>query len=224
VQDAQLHMASIWESAVSGKRSVRFSSDRVASGASTGATKLVNAMSVVSLLGIIACYTMLLTRRSKESARRCIRCGRPFCHHCKSAHEAKEYCSQCLHLFVLGDGLEPGTKQRKLFEVERYERRWKRIRKSFSIFMPGSGQLLRGKTALGLTLIACWIAAVIAAQPVALFPVERVTGVDLQSSIFLSTGSVPTAFGAEPLAFIAILLLLPIWLVGNLWKRKGWAS
>jgi tetratricopeptide (TPR) repeat protein len=224
VQDATLQMASIWESAVGGTRSVRFSSERTASAGAVGVPKLVNSISVVSLLGILACYTMLIVSRGKESARRCIRCGRPFCHHCKSARDAKEYCSQCLHLFVLGDGLEPGTKQRKLFEVERYEKRWKRLRKLSSIVLPGAGQLLRGKTALGLLLIVCWIGAVIAAQPIVLYPVEKLIGVDLQAPVFLSAGSVPAAFGGNPLAFVAFVVLLPIWLVGNLWRRKRWVA
>ena len=225
VQDATLHMASIWESAVGGTRSVRFSSEIAASGASVGAPRLINAISVVSLLGIIACYAMLLLRRGKVSARRCIRCGRAFCHHCKSSRDdAKEYCSQCMHLFVLGDGLEPGTKQRKLFEVERYEKRWKRLRILFSVVLPGAGQMLKGKTGLGLVLIVVWIAAVIAAQPVVLFPFERWIGADLHASVFLSSDSVPVVYGTSPLAFVALLLLLPIWLVGNLWQRKRWVT
>jgi hypothetical protein len=217
-------MASIWESAIAGKRTVGFSSDRAVSGAPAGAPELVNTISVVSFLGVLACFGTLILSRGKESARRCIRCGRPFCHHCKSAHEAKEYCSQCLHLFVLGDGLEPGTKQRKLFEVERYETRWRRLRRSFSVVLPGAGQLLRGKTVLGLILIVCWIAALIAAQPIVLLPVERFAGIDLQASVFLSAGTVPVAYGSNPLAFVALLGLLPIWLVGNVWRRKGWVG
>jgi hypothetical protein len=129
-----------------------------------------------------------------------------------------------MHLFVLGDGLEPGTKQRKLFEVERYEKRWQRIRALFSVVMPGTGQLLKGNTGLGLILMIVWIAAVIAARPVALVPVERLLGADLQASVFLSSSSVPVVYGADPLAFVALLALLPIWLVGNLWRRKRWVA
>jgi hypothetical protein len=84
--------------------------------------------------------------------------------------------------------------------------------------------MLKGKTGLGLILIVVWIAAVIAAQPVVLFPFERWIGADLHASVFLSSDSVPVVYGTNPLAFVALLLLLPIWLVGNLWQRKRWAT
>jgi hypothetical protein len=217
-------MASIWESAVGGRRTVRFSAEPEVAGIGHGGLKLFNSISLVCVLGLALSYALLLRGRGADPARRCIRCGRPFCRHCKSSKDAKEYCSQCVHLFVLGDGLEPGTKQRKLFEVERYERRWKRMRKLSSVVLPGAGQLLRGKTAVGLGLMVLWFAAVICAQPALLAPFERLLGADLQARVFLSPGGVPVAFGTEPLAVVAWIGLLPIWLVGNLWRRKRWVT
>ena len=71
---------------------------------------------------------------------RCIRCGRPFCSLCKSRPgEGHEYCSQCLHLFVLGDGLAAETKTRKLYEVERHEPLDAPARRLASSLLPGAG-------------------------------------------------------------------------------------
>ena len=45
--------------------------------------------------------------RKRSSARRCIRCGDPFCGVCKRSTEGHEYCTPCLHLYVLGESLAP---------------------------------------------------------------------------------------------------------------------
>jgi tetratricopeptide (TPR) repeat protein len=224
VLDATLHMASIWESAVGGTQTLRFAPPGNSPALAGRIPSLFNAISVVSLLGLGACLTLAFLTRRQEPARRCIRCGRAFCHHCKSAREAKEYCSQCLHLFVLGDGLEPGTKQRKLFEIECYERRWRRVRKISTVVLPGAGQLLRGRTAWGLALVVLWLAGIIAARPAWLGSVGGLIGADPHASAFLRAGDVPVVYGANPLAFVALLALPVLWLIGNLWRRKRWAT
>ena len=100
------------------------------------------------------------------AARRCIRCGRPFCHYCKSGREGREYCSQCLHLYVLGDGLAPETKTRKLYEVERHERCTRRgAAAGLRVAARARRSCCAGGPAWGVLLLLAWLAALVAWQP-----------------------------------------------------------
>src|SRR5262249_42668361 len=129
-----------------------------------GLRPLLNPLTGASLAALLACLVLAFSTQ-RDPARRCIRCGRPFCPACKSQREAHEYCSQCVHLFVLGDGLAPQTKMRKMYEVERHDRRTRRMRRLVSLVLPGSAQLLRGRTGAGVLLLVIWMAALIAWQP-----------------------------------------------------------
>ncbi|NIM63843.1 MAG: hypothetical protein GTO30_20005, partial [Acidobacteria bacterium] len=81
------------------------------------AAGLANPVGIGSLGALLACFALWFMLRGGAPARRCIRCGNPFCGQCKHTTEGHEYCTQCLHLFVLGDGLAPETKIKKMYEV-----------------------------------------------------------------------------------------------------------
>lgn len=220
VADATLRMESVWEAALAVGQANDAPAARLADSEKQSlARRLINPVSIVSLTVLLACGFALILTRGGEPARRCIRCGRPFCQYCKSSREGHEYCSQCLHLFVLGDGLAPETKTRKLYEVERHERISRGGRLLISLVMPGTAQLLRGRAGRGSLLVLLWLAALLAWQPVGLLPLERFVGLDLPLYL-LATRSVPTAYDLQPLAIFAVMLMVLTWFVGNAWRWR----
>ena len=221
VEDAWIRVGSVWRAALEGRPLRATLGNESAAGYWQPLPRqFLNGVSVVSLLCVVACGgTMMLF--GGRTARRCIRCGRPFCHRCRSGREGQEYCSQCLHLFVIGDGLAPETKTRKLYEVERYERSIRRGRKVSSLILPGASHLLRGIAGRGCLLIFLWVLALLAWKPALLSPLERYAGLDFHLSA-LRGGAVPAAFSMEPSAVLALIAAVVVWLVGNawIWRRR----
>ena len=221
VEDAGIRVGSVWRAALEGRPlSATLGNEPAAGYWQPLPRQFLNGVSVVSLLCLVACGgTMMLF--GGRTARRCIRCGRPFCHRCRSGREGQEYCSQCLHLFVIGDGLAPETKTRKLYEVERYERSIRRGRKVSSLILPGASHLLRGIAGRGCLLIFLWVLALLAWKPALLSPLERYAGLDFHLSA-LRGGAVPAAFSMEPSAVLALIAAVVVWLVGNawIWRRR----
>lgn len=95
--------------------------------------------------------------RSPQQARICMRCGEPFCGRCKRELGAKEYCAQCIHLFVKRDSIAAATRALKLDQVDRFSRKWRRRVRAFTLILPGAGHLLGGKTIQGLLLLVAWL-------------------------------------------------------------------
>ena len=218
VVDATIGVGSVWAAAIEGRP--------VTSGRASEpqpdpwrpvARQLVNPWSMVTLAGLFVCP---LLGAGRAAARRCIRCGRPFCAFCKSNREGHEYCSQCVHLFVLGDGLAPETKTRKLYEVDRFARRGRRVRRAASLLLPGAGHLLRGRTVRGLVFSGVWLAALVAWKPALLAPLERLSGADLRLDL-LRFGSVPAAYGLDPSGFVALALAIGVWIAANVGGLRG---
>jgi tetratricopeptide (TPR) repeat protein len=221
VKDATVHIGSVWRAALEGRPlRTTLETDSGAGYWQPLPRQFLNGLSVIAVLALGACVGMLLVFR-EQPARRCIRCGRAFCSRCRTGREGREYCSQCLHLFVIGDGLAPETKTRKLYEVERYERGIRRGRKLFSVFLPGASHLMRGIAGRGCVLVFLWALALIAWNPIVLRPIERLTGLDLHFSM-LRLGSVPAAYAMEPSAVLALIGAGMVWLAGNgwLWRRR----
>ena len=69
---------------------------------------------------------------------------------CKSARESATYCTQCIHIYLKRDGVSLDTKRTKLEEVNEHQTALVRRNKLFGTFMPGSAQLLEGRTAIGI--------------------------------------------------------------------------
>ncbi len=110
---------------------------------------------VAGLVGLVLLPGLGLVPR-QSSARRCHRCGRPFCRRCQSVGKHPDVCSQCLHLFILRDGVAPETKQRKLQDVARHARRLWIGERLVSLVLPGGGHLLGGRVLSGALLITAW--------------------------------------------------------------------
>ena len=214
VIDASLQVASVWSAALTGRGLLSSDEEvRAASGVRLG-LQLVNPISIAAVVALLGCAFGAWSTRSHAAARRCIRCGRPFCHRCQSSRDVHEYCSQCLHLFVLGDGLAPETKTRKLFEVGQHEAWTRRTRRLLSWLLPGSAQLLRGRALAGTLLLLLWAGGLVAWNPRLLYPLERFADLGLRLEL-LGGVPVPRTYGVEPLAILGGICVVLVWVVGN---------
>ena len=220
VEDAAIRIGSVWRAALEGRPLRATLESESAAGYWQLPRQFLNGVSLLALLSLVACALTILAFGARP-ARRCIRCGRPFCHRCRSGREGREYCSQCLHLFVIGDGLAPETKTRKLYEVERYEMSIRRGRKISSLILPGASHLLRGIAGRGCLLIFLWVLALIAWKPALIAPLERFAGLDFYLEV-LRGGAVPAAYSMEPTAVLALIGAVVVWLAGNawIWRRR----
>ena len=220
VIDAVIDFDSIWRATVEGRHLREWlNPGPERRGFAQAYAGLANPTSVLALTGLLACGASLLAFRGRVPAMRCARCGRAFCSYCKSGRDGHEYCSQCVHLFVLGDGLAPETKSMKLYEVERHEARGRRTRRLASWVLPGASHLLAGRAWVGCGLAMLWLLAWIAGFPQGLAPLERLLGVGLHLA-GLRPGSVPAVYGLDAVVLVALPLGIAVWLVGNVGHRR----
>jgi tetratricopeptide (TPR) repeat protein len=117
----------------------------------------VNPLTVGALLGLLLAVLVWMLRRGSGFADACIKCGRTFCHRCKSAREATTYCTQCIHIYLKRDGVSSDTKRAKMTEVQNYMRRHVRLKKFLTSFLPGSAQMLDGATIRGILMLLAFL-------------------------------------------------------------------
>ncbi len=158
--------------------------------------------SLAGAAGILALFLLpgLGLSQRGGAARRCRRCGRPFCRRCRVGTKDPDHCSQCVHLYILRDGLAPVIKSRKMDEVTRYRKRVWIGERLLSLPLPGSGHVLGGRPCLGALLLVSWIGAWL--------------GILLHGRMLVA----PDAITASAVATSLLLgsLALVVWLVGNL--------
>ena len=114
---------------------------------------LVSARNPMTIGGVIAAILaplIFLKRRRHGLAGSCIKCGRTFCPRCKSSRESATYCTQCIHIYLKRDGVSVATKRTKLEEVGQHQSGMLRRNRFIATFLPGSAQLLEGRTIIGL--------------------------------------------------------------------------
>ncbi|MBK5260139.1 MAG: hypothetical protein JJE51_11140, partial [Thermoanaerobaculia bacterium] len=127
---------------------------------------VATAMNPVTLGALAALPLALLVwakRKRAGLAGSCIKCGRTFCHRCKSARESSTYCTQCIHIYLKRDGVALATKRAKLDEVSDHYASILRRNRLFATFLPGSAQMLEGKTLSGMAGVALFFLFVSAA-------------------------------------------------------------
>jgi len=113
-------------------------------------TSAMNPVTIGGLTAVLLAMLVWIMRRKAGYAGSCIKCGRTFCHRCKSARESATYCTQCIHIYLKRDGVALATKRAKLDEVSDHQASALRRNKLFATFLPGSAQLLEGRTSRGL--------------------------------------------------------------------------
>lgn len=221
VVDATVDLGSLWRAALEGRRLTGIEGSAEGPSPSGWALQLrgfLNPLSILALLAMVLCPLSWLWFGRAEPARACIRCGLPFCPLCKSEREkGREYCTQCLHLFVLGDGLAAETKTRKLYEVERHGKLSRLGKRLGSLVVPGAAQLLRGRAGRGCLLALAWLAALTVGQPLVLGFLGRISGLDLRLDL-LRPAALPAAFAVDGVAIVALATAAMVWIAGNAWR------
>ncbi len=216
VVDAVVDLRALWRAALEGRPLQGLSAvDERSAWWTPHLRSLVNPLSALSLLAIGACCLLVWSSRRIPPARACIRCGRAFCALCRNEREkGKEYCTQCLHLFVLGDGLAAETKTRKLYEVERHGRRWRLARRLTSLLVPGASHLLGGRAFAGLLLSLAWIASLLAWEPAVVRPLVGLSGINLDLDL-LRTGVIPARYALDAVSVAGLVTATVVWIVAN---------
>lgn len=110
----------------------------------------LNPLTIAAMLSAILAVVVWLVRRKSGFADACIKCGRTFCHRCKSARESATYCTQCIHIYLKRDGVPLATKRSKLEEVHEHHSGILTRNKVFATFLPGSAQVIEGRTIAGV--------------------------------------------------------------------------
>ena len=116
-----------------------------------------NPVTLGSIAALVIAFGLWLKRRKFGFANACIKCGRTFCPRCKSARESATYCTQCIHIYLKRDGVSLDTKRRKLEEVQRHQTGMLRRNRILATFLPGSAQVLEGRTLTGVAGIAAFL-------------------------------------------------------------------
>ena len=117
-------------------------------------------VTIGALTSLILALVLSFFRRNGGKANACIKCGRTFCPRCKSARESATYCTQCIHIYLKRDGVSLDTKRKKLEEVTDHLSGVTTRNRIFATFLPGSAQLLEGRTvagAIGVLLFALFV-------------------------------------------------------------------
>ena len=212
VIDAQLEITSVWSAALGGHTQAGAPTHTIVAG-------LVNPVGIGSVGALIVCFGLLLLTRGTVPARRCIRCGNAFCDACKRSTEGREYCTQCLHLYVLGDGLALETKTKKLYMVEQHERRARTLQRLLSWMLPGTAQLARGRALRGTFLLLVWLASWVGALPTMIGLLDRLAGVGLRLDL-LRTTPVPVDWTVGALSVLSVAIGVVVWFIGNVWTLR----
>ncbi|HEX7151513.1 MAG TPA: tetratricopeptide repeat protein [Thermoanaerobaculia bacterium] len=127
-------------------------------------TSAMNPVTVAALASLLLGVAIWLKRRRGGFAGACIKCGRTFCHRCKSARESATYCTQCIHIYLKRDGVSLDTKRKKVEEVSDHHRGMLVRNRFFATFLPGSAQVLEGRTtagSIGMILFSFFVAVAI---------------------------------------------------------------
>ena len=109
-----------------------------------------NSITVGAVVALLLALALWAKRRKNGFANACIKCGRTFCYRCKSARESTTYCTQCIHIYLKRDGVSLDTKRQKLEEVGDYQNGMTRRNRIFGTFLPGSAQLMEGRSVRGI--------------------------------------------------------------------------
>lgn len=111
-----------------------------------------NPITIGAGVSLLLALLIWLRRRGRGGyAGACIKCGRTFCHRCKSSRESATYCTQCIHIYLKRDGVSLDTKRKKLEEVTDHHTATIRRNRTFATFLPGAAQMLEGRTGAGIT-------------------------------------------------------------------------
>jgi tetratricopeptide (TPR) repeat protein len=168
----------------------------------------LNPTAAGAFAGLLAAILVpgLLLAPHGPRASRCRRCGRAYCRRCQMMTKFEDHCAQCVHLFLLRDGLAPKVREDKLGEVVRYRRRVFLRTRILSLVLPGSGQMMGGRALLGALLLAGWGIAL--------------GGFLLRRQLLAPPGRIESSVLAPGTA-ASLLIGLLVWLFANLTRQEA---
>ncbi len=199
VLDASIEGSEVWERALAGKSAIVKNLNNEDQHEKTLFFFIFNPLSIIALISLS--FILFQPFMQKPSVAICRRCGQAFCRRCGIYHENPDHCTQCVHLFIKKDGLEPDAKNRKLLSIARFESRIVKIQLFSSLFFPGSAQNLEGRIFTSAFITIIWISGMAWA---------------LLRDYFLGSSEM----GTQLFAFIAFVLvicsMIISWLAGNM--------
>ena len=172
----------------------------------TARAAAANPVALGALGGLVALLVLpgLLLAPRQHPAAQCGRCGGAYCRRCQVATKFPGFCSPCVHLFLLRDGLAPSVREAKMDEVVRFRKRQYLRTRVLSLFLPGSGHVLGGRPILGGIFLSIWAAAW--------------AGLVLRRRFLVPPGTLPGMATATALVALA-LVALTAWLLANLTRQ-----
>jgi hypothetical protein len=139
-------------------------------------------------------------RRRERLATACARCGRAHCRRCRVDVRSPALCARCVHLFIKTDGTTAEMRAEGIRKVERRDRLRAWIRRLLSLVLPGAGQVMGGRLAVGFPILICWVTAIV---------------VILGQDQLLLTPRVPVT-DLPPFELVVVLVLMGcVWILGN---------
>ena len=163
------------------------------------AAVLLNPLSMGSGVGLLLALALSLSG-AFPAARGCGRCGRAFCTRCRTDQGTSELCSRCVHLFMKKEGVTAEMRGEGLARLQRRDRMTSVIRRFLSIVLPGSAQILAGRSGVGFPVMIGWVSGIIF-----LLTRERL----------LLAARVPVTDLPAPDLVTACILLATLWIIGN---------
>jgi tetratricopeptide (TPR) repeat protein len=117
---------------------------------------LANPLAIGAVLALMVAVVHLLARRHFGGlAASCLKCGRPFCRHCKLSHESQSYCTQCVNIFLKKDMVGIDAQLAKRRQLLRRQASLRLERRLADLVVPGLGAGYGGRPVLG------WLLAVV---------------------------------------------------------------
>ncbi len=77
-------------------------------------------------------------------AERCQRCGEAFCKHCQTSKMMFQFCNACTHLYIIRDGISPSARERKLEQIQTFQKRNLLLKVLWGMIFPGGAHVVEG--------------------------------------------------------------------------------
>jgi tetratricopeptide (TPR) repeat protein len=96
---------------------------------------------------------LLLIQKRLVLSKICTRCGRPACRRCNIELKDNTVCGQCFHVFVRKEKIDSKSRISKELQIRRFLKGQESITRGINFILPGTGQLIRGRTVRGVLFL-----------------------------------------------------------------------
>ncbi len=111
------------------------------------------------MLGVLA--IVLERSLGRDSAQRCLKCGRAFCNRCQIGKGRRGLCTQCFHLFFVRDGVSAAARNEKMLQVRKAARNRGLVFRVLSLVSPGAGHIAEDMPLFGVPLLVLWVGGIV---------------------------------------------------------------